>query len=247
MENKILEELIPKGYELDVENSTFKFKKKEEIDWSIFKEDTWFYVNTFYDNTTIKWLYKGKDVPYKNCEHISYSITNNNIYINNDRYIAKKSDIKEFRLATKEELASFFERHPEYNDNKLPESWKELEKISGYCTFGDSNISRLKIISNTLQYDRNVFPTKEEAEASIALAQLCQLRDRYNNKPIKDWCNWTNTNQVKYTILFNGDKIIYSNTSDIKRVLTFKSYSLREKFMSCPEIVKLINLAKPLL
>ena len=85
------------------------------------------------------------------------------------------------------------------------------------------------------------FKTKEEAEACIALAQLCQLRDRYNDgwKP-----NW-NKETDKYTIIYSSDKIDTSFSVYSQRILSFKTVELRDKFLE--NFRGLIETAKPLL
>ena len=61
----------------------------------------------------------------------------------------------------------------------LPKSWENLIKIDGYYVSSQSDI-KYCYENCADSINRNVFPTKE-AEACLALAQLCQLRDRYNN------------------------------------------------------------------
>ena len=57
--------------------------------------------------------------------------------------------------------------------------WEDLDSIEGYYINGQSEIVeyREQKPSNNA---RCVFPTYEEAEASLALAQLLQLRNHYN-------------------------------------------------------------------
>ena len=62
----------------------------------------------------------------------------------------------------------------------LPKSWENLIKIDGYYVSSQSDI-KYCYENCADSINRNVFPTKEEAEACLALAQLCQLRDRYND------------------------------------------------------------------
>ena len=60
----------------------------------------------------------------------------------------------------------------------LPKIYGELEIVAGYKVCGDSTIEAAS--GKSVSHNKGIFPTPEEAEASIALAQLCQLRDRYN-------------------------------------------------------------------
>jgi hypothetical protein len=63
---------------------------------------------------------------------------------------------------------------PEVAWVKLPERWEDLEKIEGCFVTSTSDVRYV----SKWQYDseeKNVFATKEQAEASLALAQLTQL------------------------------------------------------------------------
>ena len=125
---------------------------------------------------------------------------------------------------------------------KLPQSWEELKTVEGFYV---DSCSEINDYSNSVEEGgRNTFPSIQEAEAAIALAQLCQLRDRYNDgwKP-----DWEDVKIKKYCIIILGHRINNDTTFRFKRVLSFKTADLRDEFLSCPEIVKLIEIAKPLL
>ena len=129
----------------------------------------------------------------------------------------------------------------------LPKSWGELKKISGAYVNENSKICDSKMVA-TYNFYKNMFPSKEEAEACLALAQLCQLRDRYNDgwKP-----DWENRAQNKFIIYIHPDNEILfdkisANTHAISRhLLTFKTEELRNKFLE--NFRDLIEVAKPLL
>ena len=100
---------------------------------------------------------------------------------------------------------------PELEKKKLPKSWKALEKINGYWVESDS---RINAVDNciTKPASKKLFATIEQAEASIALAQLSQLREVYRNGWKPDWTNYDS----KYCIDFKNNEIkkeIYYNTS----------------------------------
>lgn len=119
-------------------------------------------------------------------------------------------------------------------EKRLPESWDELN-FTGRAYFVHSGLGRVDEIDINNAKNLNIlWPTREEAEASIALAQLLQLRDRYN----------------EHTGVF-GDywplPIEYPRGLRESMVISFKNSELRDKFLSCPEIRKLIEKAKPLL
>ncbi len=116
----------------------------------------------------------------------------------------------------------------------LPKSWKELEIIRGYFVDTHSNV----YCGNTMiptEEDKNVFPTKTEARACIALAQLCQLRDVYNEclyEKLKNKELFAVTIQRKYVV-------------DQCYVLAFLTRELRDEFQK--NFADLIETAKPLL
>ena len=130
----------------------------------------------------------------------------------------------------------------------LPESWEDLGKVTGY--FADSYaVSGLHTVTDSATYDEspNIFPTLGECTAAMVLAQLCQLRDRYNREALNSWCDWTSPKQVKYGIYFQNEIMTAGIFSLNRTPLVFKTEILRNKFLSCPKINVLITLAKPLL
>ena len=126
-------------------------------------------------------------------------------------------------------------------EKELPKSWEDLEFIDGYYVDKDGKAHNY-INFSTDYYNRNIFPTEEEAEASVALAQLCQLRDRYNEgwKP-----NWEDNGKIKYCIEFFKGKVEKDCHYGTKRVLCFKTRELRDEFLE--NFRDLIEIAKPLL
>lgn len=90
--------------------------------------------------------------------------------------------------------------------------------------------------------DKNVLPSRELAEAMLALCQLIQLRDCYNDgwKP-----DWKDNCYNKFTIKFYQDTPICDVDKTICRVLAFKSAKLRNLFLE--NFRDLIEIAKPLL
>ena len=126
-------------------------------------------------------------------------------------------------------------------ENELPKSWEELKIIKGYYADSWGDICGNEVILDNSSDNRNVFPTKEEAEACVALAQLCQLRDRYNGGWKPDW----EDNSEKYIIYFHADKIISGDTYRAQSVLHFKTEELRDRFLENFE--DLIWVARPLL
>lgn len=126
-------------------------------------------------------------------------------------------------------------------ERELPKSWEELKFIDGFYVCGSSRTEKVRHNSAAISNNKNIFPTKEEAEASLALAQLCQLRDRYNDGWKPDWIDGTE----KHSIYFHLDKIYSGYTYQTQKFLTFKTEELRNKFLE--NFRNLIEIAKPLL
>lgn len=126
-------------------------------------------------------------------------------------------------------------------ERKLSKRWEDLPFVEGWFIDAKCRIIETGRL-NTQEYNKNTFPTKEEAEACLALAQLCQLRDRYNGgwKP-----NWEDYNETKYCIEFCQGRIETIDRVNCHKILTFKTEDLRDKFLE--NFKDLIEAAKPLL
>jgi len=105
---------------------------------------------------------------------------------------------------------------------ELPEIWVDLESVGGYFSDSNSSICHLRL-SNPDAFNKNLFPTREEAEACLALSQLCQLRDAYNG------CDYTDVEDFSFKIYF----------------FRFKTPELMNDFKE--NLKDLIEIAKPLL
>ena len=126
-------------------------------------------------------------------------------------------------------------------EKELPKSWEDLKILNGYYVNDSSEVDIFESYT-TDEYNKNVFPTKEEAEACVALAQLCQLRDRYNDGWKPDWEDY---NETKYCIEFCQGRIETVDRVNCHKILTFKTEELRDKFLE--NFRDLIKIAKPLL
>lgn len=125
-------------------------------------------------------------------------------------------------------------------ENELPKSWEDLYEVGGWFVDFHSDV----VTSGSMRTGdsvKNRFPTKEEAEACLALAQLCQLRDRYNDGWKPDWKDST----MKHCIYFSKGEIKSGCQFDHSRVLTFEKPTVRDKFLE--NFRNLIEIAKPLL
>lgn len=77
--------------------------------------------------------------------------------------------------------------------------------------------------------DQNLLPSKSDAEGILALIQLIQLRDCYNNGWKPDWENGQN---AKYTIYCIANSIATGTNNTNLRVLSFKTRELRDEFLT---------------
>lgn len=124
-------------------------------------------------------------------------------------------------------------------DNK-PRSWEELKKLDGWYIGEMSNLVPYSS-KGTCPFNRNTFPTKEYAEASLALAQLLQLRQRW----IGDWePNWDG-DESKSVITVFGGKLRTDSYCNTHFVLSFPNFIMAKNFLNT--FVDLLEIAKPLL
>ena len=123
----------------------------------------------------------------------------------------------------------------------LPKTWEELEIVSGYYINSDSTLESC-LNGKVIKYNRNIFATKEQANASIALAQLSQLIQVYNDGWVADY---TNNETNKYQIIFESNKIVVQHIHGIHNFLTFKTKEIAREFLKNFRV--LIETAKPLL
>lgn len=121
---------------------------------------------------------------------------------------------------------------------ELPKSWNELKYIQGYYMDFDCTLHNFK--GEPTKYDKNVFGTEEQAEASIALAQLSQLREVYRQGWKPDW----NDNK-KYGIILHRDKFIKTTCYEHSHFLVFQTEEIRDLFFE--NFKDLIEQAKPLM
>ena len=133
---------------------------------------------------------------------------------------------------------------------ELPKSWKEFcethpRKIGESYLTASSSIETIKVfdgLSRNPAMDKNVLPSRELAEAILALCQLIQLRDCYNGGWTPDY---QNNYEIKYCIIVLSGKILDTCYSQTQRVLVFKTEELCNQFLE--NFRYLIEIAKPLL
>ena len=90
--------------------------------------------------------------------------------------------------------------------------------------------------------DRNVLPSKQAAEAHLALMQLHQLRDCWREGWVPDW---NDGDQDKYVIVPNQGEFKIYEYHTINRFLAFQDMKRADEFRSC--FIDLIRKAGDLL
>jgi hypothetical protein len=123
----------------------------------------------------------------------------------------------------------------------LPKSWEEIENLQGFYINGDSSVSESDNKCVKLNHNRNIFATKEQAEASIALAQLSQLREVYRQGWKPDWGNV----EAKYCIEYADNKVRINLWCNINYFLSFQSEEIAKQFLE--NFRDLIEKARPLM
>ena len=156
-------------------------------------------------------------------------------------------ETKEFKIQVPEgyeidKEKSTFEKIVFKKVDDLPKSWEEFGEVEGWFVNNRCEIDYYDEGDSTNDMDKNLFPTEEEAEACIALSQLCQLRDRYNDgwKP-----DWNITSETKYVIEVSKNTMVKNFYGNRHKILSFKTEELRDKFLE--NFRDLIETAKPLL
>ena len=115
---------------------------------------------------------------------------------------------------------------------RLPKTWVEFcnqNKIrKGECSIDiyGNTIEHGEGVDRSYVYDRNTLPSKQAAEAHLALMQLHQLRDCYRQGWIPD------DNHDNYLILNNKGKYNISVNNWTSHFLTFQDRKRAEEFLT---------------
>jgi hypothetical protein len=134
--------------------------------------------------------------------------------------------------------------------SELPTTWEEFCKThpikQGECYISPGSYSNITLYNYECQrhtsVSKSVLPSKEYAETMLALCQLIQLRECYNDgwKP-----DWTNSSVKKYCIYPNAGSITTGALKTANEALFFKTEKLMNEFLK--NFRDLIEIAKPLL
>lgn len=129
-------------------------------------------------------------------------------------------------------------------ENKSARSWKEYcEKMKGkYSYFYNNAIRRIVDSQFGSEPVLSEFEDMEDVETLEAFSKLLRLR--------KDWVgewkpDWTEGNQIKFTIVSREDKIVYGATGIDSRPMSFPTKEMRDEFIET--FKDLLEIAKPLL
>jgi hypothetical protein len=125
---------------------------------------------------------------------------------------------------------------------ELPKSWQELRKIDGY--YASSATCTLNKVEGyaTNPSNRGIFVTQEQAEASIALAQLSQLREVYRQGWEPDWNHPT---EKKHGIFFGEGEPAITAFFNTNCFLSFQTEKIATQFLE--NFRDLIMKARPLM
>lgn len=109
-------------------------------------------------------------------------------------------------------------------------TWEEYcEKMKGKNSYYINNAVYEGVISSKFRAEPMIseFENKEDAEAFAALSKLLKLR--------KDWVgewqpDWTDMNQLKYTIVNQGNRVVVCVNDRSCRSLSFPTKEMRDEF-----------------
>lgn len=128
-----------------------------------------------------------------------------------------------------------------------PRSWEEYCKNyrgKWYCVSVMADIIEGESCSGlNSKCTQNVLPSKELAEAFLAMMQLMSLRQAW----IGDWQpDWKNHTQYKANILWRSSSFVIVTFRDLNsRPLSFPTQEMASDFMNC--FKDLLEIAKPLI
>jgi len=227
--------IIPQGYKLvQTKKNVYELELEHIVDFSILNEKDWFYFELYplFNGLPKIGLVKG-NILEGDCK--SWFKNSGGFY--SEGNFCEKKDFKTLRLATKEEIEELYKLKPEWKEDF---KWEDFGSVKGYYINSFSSISR--IFSEPSNADnKNTWPTKEEAEACLALSQLCHWRDKYNEGWKPDWSDVSD----KFKICYFDNTISIEQGTTIRRVLSFKTKEIANNFRQ--NFKDLIEIAKPLL
>lgn len=119
---------------------------------------------------------------------------------------------------------------------QLPKTWEEFCKQNtvqiGECYFDENcNLIEINVCGDRHNIiDTNILPSKQAAEAHLALMQLHQLRDTWREGWLPDW---TEDNQRKYVIFNLEGEFEIRDYYTASGFLAFQDKKRAEEFKDC--------------
>ena len=123
---------------------------------------------------------------------------------------------------------------------QLPKTWEELKEVKGWYCKSNSELDVARSLHLLAEY-KNTFVTLAQAQASLALAQLSQLREVYRQGWTPNWLD----NQNKYCVVFMDSHIILERWVSTHNFLSFQTKEIAEEFRN--NFCDLIKQANPLM
>lgn len=129
-------------------------------------------------------------------------------------------------------------------EDKKVRSWQEYSEIMrGKDSYYFNEA--VKEIHST-KFNRDIvlseFKDKEDVEALVAFCKLLKIRKQW----VGEWKpDWTEGNQIKFTIVSREDKIVYGATGIDSHPMSFPTKEMRDEFFNC--FKDLLEQAKSLL
>lgn len=123
--------------------------------------------------------------------------------------------------------------------------YEDLGTVGGFYVGTDSDIAQIESIS-ACEYSKCLFPTREEAEAALAMAQLCQLRDKANEGWRYEKREHESEMYSRYSAISKSLGVHYNGHDFMPQTfLTFKRHDVAWNFLETHK--ELIKKALPLM
>ena len=115
--------------------------------------------------------------------------------------------------------------------NPLTRSWEEFATSHARMGYYISSDGKLLMCASSGKFSSpHVCPSKQSAEAHLALIQLEQLRDCWRQGWEPDW---SDAKQVKFYICYYQGKFKISTLYETRRFLSFPTYEMAKEFLKC--------------
>jgi hypothetical protein len=109
--------------------------------------------------------------------------------------------------------------------------WEDFGSVEGYYISSDTNIHKLTYPQGSCNVNKNTYPSEKEAERELSLIQLRQWRDKANGEHLESWCDWSDKNQIKYSICAYENSWKKHDCFSYREILVFKTEEIREQFI----------------